>query len=391
MTDGMITHARVVLPDSVLSDATVVIRGGRIASLLPAGATGSDGGFVVDAGGDWLIPGLVDLHVHGAGGFDTMDGQPQSLAAMARTLAQAGTTAFLATTMSAPPAVLAAVLAAVSAAREAGCPDAAEILGVHMEGPFLAAAYKGAQAAAAIYPLAGDAAAAFAALAAAHPGLIRILTFAVERPGAERLAALCADNGIIAAVGHSEASYEAMREAVKWGVRQVTHAFNAMPGIHHRRPGLLTEALNNPAVRLELIADGVHIHPAVLRLALSLKPEAGVLLVSDGTRAVGMADGDYELGGQMTTVSGGTATLADGTIAGSAYPLLQGIRTLVSLGFTLPQAVNRASLYPARLLGVDNRLGSIAAGKEASLVRLGAGLQLRQVWRRGVLLTERGG
>ena len=191
-----------------------------------------------------------------------------------------------------------------------------------MEGPFISPAYKGAQASESIYPLSGgNEAAEFAALVRSYPGLIRILTLAVERPGAAELVRTCREYGVIASVGHSEATYEQMREAVAWGVSQVTHAFNAMPPIHHRRPGLLTEALRNPAIRLELIADGVHIHPAILELVIGIKPETSVILVSDGTRAVGMPDGQYDLGGQMTTVQHGTATLPDGTIAGSAYPL----------------------------------------------------------------------
>jgi N-acetylglucosamine-6-phosphate deacetylase len=175
-----------------------------------------------------------------------------------------------------------------------------------------------------------------------------------------------------------------MRQAFAWGVSQVTHAFNAMPPLHHRRPGLLTEALKNPAIRLELIADGVHIHPAVLELVLSIKPEPSVMLVSDGTRAVGMPDGDYDLGGQMTTVKNGIATLSDGTIAGSAYPLLQGVKTLVVIGFDLPRAIRHASLYPAKLLGVDHRLGSIALGREATLIQLDNDLNIKQIWRKGI-------
>jgi N-acetylglucosamine-6-phosphate deacetylase len=387
MNNGRITHAKVVLADQVIDDGTVIIRNGTIVAVGSAPATDGCDCWTVDAVGDWIVPGLIDLHVHGAGGCDTMDGTPESLAAMSRTLLSQGTTAFLTTTMSSSPDTLATVLTNIAAVQNAQT-DGAEILGVHMEGPFLSPAYKGAQAAEAIYPAArADEAAVFAALVERYPGLVRILTLAIERPSAAELVRLCRQSGIITSVGHSEASYEQMRQAVEWGVSQVTHAFNAMPSIHHRRPGLLTEALKNPAIRLELIADGVHIHPAILELVLGIKPESSILLVSDGTRAVGMPDGEYDLGGQMTYVKNGIATLPDGTIAGSAYPLLQGVKTLVKLGYDLPKAIRHTSLFPAQVLGVDNRLGSIAPGKEATLVRLDGEMNVKQIWRRGHQLS----
>lgn len=382
MNNGSITHANIVLPDQVIEDGTVIIRDGIIEFIIPESRDDHDG-WTVDAGGDWLIPGLIDLHVHGAGGFDTMDGTPESLLAMSRTLLSHGTVAFLPTTMSSSPDALQTVLENIQSAK-ANQSDGAEILGVHLEGPFLSPNYKGAQPADSIYPVSSDdEATVFATLARQFPGLIRILTLAIERAGAAELTRTCHEHGIIPSVGHSEASFEQMRQAFAWGVSQVTHAFNAMPPIHHRRPGLLTEALKNPAIRLELIADGVHIHPAILELTLGIKPEASVLLVSDGTRAVGMPEGQYDLGGQLTTVKKGIAALADGTIAGSAYPLLQGVKTLVKIGYDLPRAIRHAALYPAKLLGIENRLGSIASGREATFVQLDKDLNVKQIWQRG--------
>ena len=382
MSYGRITHARVVLPEQVLVDHDVEIRDGLVTEIC-ASRLDCEADWTVDAAGDWLIPGLIDIHVHGAGGFDTMDGASDSLSAMSRALLFQGTAAFLPTTMSSSPDYLEHVLHSIVTTQKTQ-KVGAEILGVHMEGPFLSPAYKGAQAAESIYPFDDcHEAEVFTSLVENYPGLVRILTLAVERPGASELVRVCREQGVIPSVGHSEASYEQMREAFTWGVSQVTHAFNAMPPIHHRRPGLLTEALKNPEIRLELISDGVHIHPAVLELVLGIKPESSVFLVSDGTRAVGMPDGKYDLGGQMTLVHNGIATLSDGTIAGSAYPLLQGVKTLFQLGFDLPRALRHASLYPARLLGVDHRLGSITPGREATLVRLDGDLTIKQVWQRG--------
>lgn len=382
------------LADQVCENCAVLVKDGRIAALgalETAACRDPVWEWEADLAGDWLIPGLIDIHVHGAGGFDTMDGTDQAMRTLGHTLLAEGTVAFLPTTMSSPPDALNSVLESIHAAQ--GDPDAqgAEILGVHMEGPFLSLQYKGAQAGGSLYPSdRNDAAAILESLAKRYPGLIRVLTLAVERPDFAELARVARAQGIILSAGHSNAGYEAMRQAVRLGVSQVTHAFNAMPGIHHRRPGLLTEALLNPDISLELIADGVHIHPAVLELALRLKPAEKVALVSDGTRAVGMPDGTYELGGQLTTVKAGVATLADGTIAGSAFPLLKGVQTLVKhLGYPLPEAVRYASLNPARLLGIDHRLGSIAIGKEATFIRLDSSLNVKQVWLRGIL-TEKG-
>lgn len=387
MTVGLIRNAAVVCPGQVIEKGWCLTRNGLIAALgreteQPDGLGRYE--WQVDCGGDWLIPGLIDLHVHGAGGSDTMDVSPDTLEKLAGTLARLGTTAFLATTMSAPPAAIAAALDAAAAYRQHPSPHGAELLGIHMEGPFLASAYKGAQAAAGIYPQGEDSARQLASLLDSHPGLVRILTLAVERTDARDLIEICSRQGVIPSVGHSAAGYDVMQQAVARGLKSVTHAFNAMPGIHHRRPGLLTEALSNPAVHLELIADGVHIHPAVLGLALSLKPPDKVSIVSDGTRAVGMPNGEYELGGQMTLVRDGLATLPDGTIAGSAFPLLAGVKTLVNiLGYTLPAAVRYASLNPAGLLGVADRLGSIEPSKEANLVQLDRQWTVNSVWVKG--------
>jgi N-acetylglucosamine-6-phosphate deacetylase len=180
-----------------------------------------------------------------------------------------------------------------------------------------------------------------------------------------------------------------MQEALNWGLRHVTHAFNAMPPIHHRQPGLLTSALTHSEVMIELIADGVHIHPGVLEMALQLKPIGRVCLVSDGTRAVGMPDGNYDLGGQLTRVSQGIVRLADGTLAGSAQPLLHGVRTLVNrVNWPLQKAVHYASLNPAQLLGIDDRLGSLELGKEATFLRLTPELRLKEVWLKGKLVVQ---
>ena len=344
---------------------------------------------VWDMEGDLLIPGLIDTHVHGAGGCDVMDGTKESLQTLAKALLKEGTTAFLPTTMSCPPEQLKRVFQNVTDFQR-GHFEGAEILGLHLEGPFLAKEFRGAQASELIWDRDKNGSAQFLAnLLSQFPHLVKILTFAPERPDGRELTEVCLAHDVIPSAGHTAADFVQMEQARQWGVRHITHAFNAMPAIHHRNPGLLTKALLDETITLEIIADGVHLHPAVIELVLRNKSPERVCLISDGTRAVGMPDGEYELGGQKTTVCQGIAKLPDGTIAGSAYPLRQGLRMLVqTLHYPLPEAVRYATSNPAKLLGIDNRVGSLEINKEATFIRLSAKFDIKQVWQQGRLVFE---
>lgn len=389
----LIRHAAIVLPDRVAANCDLSIVDGAIGAVgchLPADNDAKH----YDFSGDIMIPGLIDTHVHGAGGCDIMDGTAESLVIMRQALLREGTTAFLGTTLSSPAEQLLDVLKNIDSGRkEASYSGQAELLGAHLEGPFLNHDYKGAHAGVYIPPsIPGGDIALLTQLVNAHPDLIQILTFAVERMDTAELIAFCRHHGIIPSAGHTAADYMTMSRATADGIRRITHAFNAMPGIHHRKPGPMTEGLLNADIELELIADGIHVHPAILEMAFRLKPQDKVILVSDGTRSVGMPEGEYELGGLMTTVKNGIARLADGTIAGSAYPLLQGIRTMVQvLKRPLEEAVRFAALNPARSLGIDHRLGSLEVGKDATFVRLSSDLTVKQVWVRGELAVKLNG
>jgi N-acetylglucosamine-6-phosphate deacetylase len=385
--DILLSRANVVTPQRTLTDYDVLVRNGCITELAPTGSLNIVNTTIYDMGGDTLIPGLIDIHVHGAGGYDTMDGTPEDLSALRQALLREGTTAFLATTMSCSATTLNEVLAnlAILKTVDAG---SAEMLGAHVEGPLISPKFKGAQHPQNIWPDDPETAVDLIEhLCKSHPGLIRILTLAVERKGTPELAKLARNHQIILSAGHTSATYEEMLHAADLGVKQLTHAFNAMPGIHHRHPGPLTAALLDDTIGLEIIADAVHIHPAILDMTLRLKPADKVYLVSDGTRAVGMPDGTYELGGQLTLINQGMSMLPDGAIAGSAFPLLQGIRVLVQkLGYPIHKAVCYATLNPAHLLGVSDRLGSLEPGKEATLVRLSSDLAVKQIWQYGMLV-----
>lgn len=391
MKEGMIRNASLVLEDRVCRGG-IRWQDGRIKEIFFDDQEVGAGDFAQDMEEDLLIPGLIDTHVHGAGGCDIMDATPESLAAMARALLREGTTAFLPTTMSCSVNQLRDVLQNVADYCQ-GELKGAEVLGVHLEGPFVAAEFKGAQALETIWPVEQEGAAEFLSnLLDSFPGLVKILTLAPERADGRELAKVCQVHGVIPSAGHTAADYSQMEEAITWGIRHITHAFNAMPGIHHRNPGLLTRALLDDTVTVELIADGVHIHPSVVDLALRAKARNRVCLISDGTRAVGMPDGEYELGEQRILVHQGVVRLIDGTIAGSAYPLRQGLETLIrELHFALPDAVRYVSSNPAQLLGIEDRVGSIAMNKDATFVRLSPDFDVKEVWLQGQLVfKERG-
>ena len=374
----VLTNLKAVLPDRVEDNAALSIMGERIAGIgrneavrcgeLVGGAT------VVDFGGDFVVPGLIDLHVHGCGGADTMDGSTTALSQMAEALLRQGTAAFLATTMTAGVDRLQEVLSIGESWHSA--PMQAELLGFHLEGPCISPEYRGAQSVLPESEVSGA--------AAVLTRQVKIVTLAPELAHAKPYMDAARSAGILVSVGHSGASFEQMQQAIETGVRHLTHAFNAMPGIHHRRPGLLTAALLDPRVSIELIVDGVHIHPAVLEMTLRLTGPDRVVLVSDGTRAVGMPDGEYELGGRQVRLSRGKMTLPDGTIAGGASSLLEGIRFMTgTVGRPLYESVRMASLNPARLLELDDRYGCLKSGAWATFLRLDSKLSLKEVWVRG--------
>lgn len=395
MARTVIHGATLVLPDRICYGGMILQEGmlkeifEEASQLQPINLQSDDVTSVWDMEGDVIIPGLIDTHVHGAGGCDVMDGTTESLQTLAEVLLHEGTTSFLPTTMSCSAEKMKRVLQNV-ADFHGGHAQGAEILGLHLEGPFLAKAFRGAQAAETIWDEAKAGSVQFLAnLLQEFPDLVKILTFAPERPDGRALSELCLAQGVIPSAGHTAADFAQMEQALQWGVRHITHAFNAMPGIHHRNPGLLTKAFLEDTITLEIIADGVHIHPAVLELALRNKSPERVCLISDGTRAVGMPEGEYELGGQTTFVRQGMALLSDGTIAGSAYPLRQGLKILVQeLQYSLPQAVRYATLNPAKLLGIDHRVGSLEINKQATFIRLSKNFDIKQVWLQGKLVCK---
>jgi N-acetylglucosamine-6-phosphate deacetylase len=294
---------------------------------------------------------------------------PEEIEIGVRFHADHGTTALLATTVSVPLDELVAALGVIAGRARERSVAGAQVLGVHLEGPFLSAARAGGMDPSSF--LLPDLRALERLLSAAS-GTVRMMTLAPELPGALDLIRALVRAGAIASIGHSEAGYEEAREAVRAGVSAATHLFNAMPPFHHREPGLVGAALDLPEVSCELICDGVHVDPAALRLAYRAKGTVGVRLVTDAMAGAGMADGRYPLGGAMVEVRGGRALLGqERVLAGSTLTMDVAVRNAVRfLGVPVQEAVAMASTNPARLLGVSNRKGAISVGMDADLVVL---------------------
>jgi N-acetylglucosamine-6-phosphate deacetylase len=378
---------RALTPLEEIRDAVIVVDGARIAAIghrgeiaVPRGAQEFSA-----AAGVTVIPGFVDVHIHGAGGHDVMEGTEEAFDAVTATVARRGTTSILATTVTASPEDTCRSVAAIARATkrgEAGLVDArAEILGVHFEGPFISVARRG------VHPAEWIAAPAVGLLdrfVEAAEDTARILTLAPELPGALELVREARRRGMVAAMGHTDASYAEAEAAIAAGVRHAAHVYNAMRPFSHRETGVLGAVLTAHNVTAELIADGVHVDDAAIRLLLAAKGVARTVLVSDGTAATGMPDGRYRLGSFEVNVTGGVCRNAEGKLAGSTLTLDRAVRHMVSLGVELTDAVRMATLNPARVLGMEDRKGVLAAGADADLVLLDGHLDVTRVMTRGV-------
>jgi N-acetylglucosamine-6-phosphate deacetylase len=372
---------RLVLDDRVVP-GRVVLDGDRIAAVDFDGGGGASGG----EAGPYLAPGFVDVHVHGWGGHDAM-GDRAALDGMARSLLRRGVTSFLPTAVTAPLEALAAFAERVRAWVPDAPADGAEPLGFNLEGPFLAPARRGAHDPALLRVPADVPPAAVDALV---DGL-RIITIAPELPGATDLIRRLHTHGIVSSIGHSAATLDEARAGLAAGATSTTHLFNAMTGIDHRAPGLALAALLDDATWVELIADGIHVDPALWPLITRLKPADRLLLVSDAISLAGTGDGRGRIGGLEVEVRDGRVTLAGtSTLAGAVLSLDVAVRNLVASGTALPAAVAAASANPLALLGVTDR-GRIAAGQRADLVELDDDLHVRRVLRGGTWFEADGG
>ncbi|MBX3061845.1 MAG: N-acetylglucosamine-6-phosphate deacetylase [Anaerolineae bacterium] len=345
----------------------LLIDGDKIAQMGSGDAPALESAQRVDGGGGSLLPGFIDVHVHGSMNADTMDATPDALTTMARFFASRGVSGFLATTMTQSDAAISKALAN-AAACQGPVENGATILGVHLEGPYINLKAKGAQEGTFVRP--------------ADPteyqrwldyGVIKLTTVAPEIPENVRFIQDCVRNGVVASIGHTTATYDQAITAFQQGVSHATHTFNAMTGLHHRAPGTVGALMTTDSVYSEIIADNVHVHLAAVHALIRAKGVDRIILITDAIRAAGIGDGETELGGQTVYVKNGTATLADGTLAGSVLTMDQGVRNVLrTTGLSLEQASPMFSYNAARQIGLGQRKGKLQIGYDADLVLLDA-------------------
>lgn len=316
---------------------------------------------IADAQGMYVSPGFIDIHIHGAGGSDTMDGTLEALEVISKTIAKSGVTAFLPTTMTMSKEK---IYKALDNIKEAVSKDfkGAKVLGAHMEGPFINEKYKGAQKGDYILNPSYD-------FIKGYEDDIKIITLAPEKDeNLSFIKTVKEKTDIALSIGHSDASYEQAMTAIENGITQSTHTFNGMTPLHHRKPGIIGAAFNSN-IFCELIADTIHVHPAVINILVNVKGKEKVILITDSMRAGGMKDGISELGGQKVIVKDGSARLEDGTLAGSVLTLNKAVKNVFNnTNLNICEAVDMVSLNPAKSINIDSKKGSIEIGKDADIV-----------------------
>jgi N-acetylglucosamine-6-phosphate deacetylase len=388
-----LTDADIVLPDRVLSRGVIVIDGDRIIDIVQDAAPASAADLRVELRDHIIVPGFIDVHVHGVEGTDSLDGGG-AVARMASRLPRYGVTAFCPTTVACAPGHLRTMLSDVRAARLGPPAGAARVLPAHLESNFINPDYRGAQPLDCLRTPCGDRGPAegdfngadiLREIEVARPD-VGIVTVAPEVEGALDLIRQLTAHGHHVSIGHSGASYEQAVAAIAAGARQATHLFNRMTPVNHRTPGLAAAVLEDDDVAAEIVCDGVHVHPAMVRIALAAKTPAKIMAITDGTAGSGMAPGSRaSLGGRAITIRD-AAYLDDGTLAGSVLTMDRAFALLVrTMGLTPVDAATVCATSPARALGLQG-FGVIAPGAMADLAVLGPDLTLRQTWIGGALV-----
>jgi len=371
----IIINGTIITPFYLISDKDIIVEEGKIIEIVNKKELSTStltGAEVIEGKDKYIVPGYIDLHVHGGGGSDVMDGDYEAINQIAIAHSHFGTTSFLPTTMTMSKDKIIRSLRSICEAVKKGTAGA-KILGIHMEGPYINPEKKGAQRE---IDIREPSIKEFTELNKASGNLIRLVTIAPEMPGAIDFIRWLHQQGIIVSVGHSNATYQQVQEGIQAGLSHVTHIFNAMRGLHHREPGVVGAALSSPKLIVEMIADGIHLHPIVLKMLTQIKESEKLVLITDAMRAAGMPEGVYELGGQEVTVTKGQARLKDGTLAGSVLTMDKAVKNLVTkVDIALPKAIQMASFNPAKSIGIDDKKGSLEPGKDADIVILNKNLE----------------
>lgn len=357
-----------------LKDNLAVVFDERIQAIVSASEIDEDAGNIIHYTGT-LMPGFIDIHIHGAGGADTMDASYEALATIAETIVRSGTTSFLATTMTMEQKQIEKSLEAVRSFMEVQS-SGAQCLGAHLEGPFINPAMKGAQNERFIQPPTKD-------WIEPYLDSIKLITLAPEMDPDFTFIKELKDE-VVLSIGHSKADYDTAVKSFKAGIKHVTHCFNAMTGLHHREPGIVGAAMTQP-VSIDMITDLVHVHPDLFKLFIEIKGREGFIAITDAMRAAFLKEGEYDLGGQLVTVKDNACRLPDGTIAGSVHQMdraLQNLKKYTDLN--LAEISELMSASPAKLLGIQDKKGVIQEGLDADFVILNDNLEVTDTYVRGV-------
>jgi len=358
----LIKNAKIILEDRIINKGSIIFNqeNAEIEKVAAYNLKEDEKMEVIDARGGYLAPGMIDIHIHGGGGFDTMDASAEALNKISKVLAEHGITSFLPTTMTMAREEIQASLENIRQAKEKGT-EGARVLGTHVEGPFISSEYIGAQNSENLIE-------PEIKLLRDYYDVVKVVTMAPEVEGALELIEELYQHKITASAGHSAATYEEFQQAYQKGMDHFTHLYNAMTGLHHRRPGLVGAAFDSDAT-VELIVDLIHHHQAVDRFTIQAKGVDRVILVSDGMEATGLAEGEYELGGQKVIVKDGAARLESGVLAGSVLTLDQAVRNLLEItDLSIPEIFRMVTLNPARKLDLAHKLGRLKAGYQADIV-----------------------
>ncbi|GGE52353.1 N-acetylglucosamine-6-phosphate deacetylase [Pullulanibacillus camelliae] len=383
----LLSGLTVYLEDRVIQNGYVLLKNGKIEEVgegLPENGEGFE--HQSFSPGYKLIPGMIDVHIHGANQSDVMDATYEALANMATVLPKEGTTSFLATTITQEPRAIEKALTNVDTYLQHPVAEGAEVLGVHLEGPYINKEKAGAQPPNYIIPSDIEQFDHWNTLSGER---IKLVTLAPEVENGLAFIRHLVNKGIVASIGHSAATYKEVTQAVEAGATHVTHLFNGMSGLHHREPGVVGSAFLHDALFTEMIVDGIHIVPESVKLAYQIKGQDRIILITDAMRAKCMKNGIYDLGGQQVTVENGKATLPEGQLAGSVLKMADALRNMMAFADTdLPAVIKMGSENPAKQLNVFDRKGSIAAGKDADLLILNEDNEIVMTLCRGAMIKH---
>ncbi len=380
----LIKGGKLIWPEGAEERGDILINKGIIADL--GGDIESLHAEVIDAQGMWVAPGFIDLHVHGGGGLEVMDGSYEAICTMAKVHSKGGTTAFLPSAATASHDEFIAAIDATLQGMEKGT-GGAQVLGINLEGPYLNPKKRGAQRAEDVrVPDIHE----FEEFWEASKGTIKLITVAPEVEGAIDFIKMVRSMGVRISVGHSDATFEEAINSFEAGVSHVTHTFNGMSGLHHREPGLAGAALLHPSVMAELIADGVHIHPKMMELFFKVKGREGICLVTDAISGMGLPDGIHTLAGERVIVDEGVCRIEDGTLAGSTLTMSKAVKNMIRLvGVSLQDAIRMATLNPAMAIGIEAQKGDLKPGMDGDIVILDENLDVVFTIARGEVIYSK--